>query len=184
MPCLVHLGVSSVCCATQNMLKQCLGQPLAFAPLWLVGPGSAYQNSKHILLYPPVFGDPIVCNSLFPCELSSAIGFNKPCIKSKASSPSKKIVQIWLSLRVSGAGRLKVASFIFFFNFVHLMKINLIQHQPRGICSLRQPGVAAPRKRSPFLSGFFMAICFPYSAQGELGTFHLVLTFLIYFQSS
>ena len=30
------------------------------------------------------------------------------------------------------------------------MKIHLTQHLPRGICSLRQPGLAAPGNRSPF----------------------------------
>ena len=66
---------------------------------------------------------------------------------------------------------------------MQLMKINMNQHLPRGICILHQTGVAAIGKISPCRCNghclisfdFFVAICFSSIAPRALEIFHLVL---------
>ena len=47
---------------------------------------------------PPTFRDHVVCHSLFPFDLSSAVGFNKPWHQGKGVVTQQKILHIWLSL--------------------------------------------------------------------------------------
>ena len=51
-----------------------------------------------IFHHSPASGDPVGCFSLFPCELSSAIGFHYPLHKGKGVVTQKEIVQIWPSI--------------------------------------------------------------------------------------
>ena len=69
--------------------------------------------------YPPASGDPVVCYSLFPCELSSAVGFHKPGHQGKGIVTQEKVVQIWPSLiQGAGSGSPKVPSSISFLNLL------------------------------------------------------------------
>ena len=71
---------------------------------------SAHLYPKHILHYPPAPGDPVVCNSLFPAELSSVLGFHKKFNQGEGVITQEIVVQIWPSL----------PSVIFFFNLLQL----------------------------------------------------------------
>ena len=73
------------------------------------------------------------CGLLFsPCELSSAVGFNKP---KQRSSPSTKILQIWPSLPQvficrKPQGPRSFSSTCCSLIFVHVMKIHFTEHLP------------------------------------------------------
>ena len=45
----------------------------------------------HSSLPSPASGDPVNCYSLSPCELSSAVGFNKPWHQCKSVITEKKV---------------------------------------------------------------------------------------------
>ena len=73
------------------------------------------------LHHPPASGDPVVCYSLVPCELSSAVGFHHPWHQGKGVITQQEIVQIWSSLPSGSVGRSpKVPSSIFFLNLLQL----------------------------------------------------------------
>ena len=67
------------------------------------------------------FGAPVLCYSLFPCELSSAVGFYKPWHQGKGVVTKQEIVQIWSCLPQEFRGRNPgVLSSIFFLNLLWL----------------------------------------------------------------
>ena len=68
------------------MSKQCLRQPLAFAPLCIVDLLARIPNEFSTTLMP-------LCYSFFPSELSSVVGFHKPWSQGEGIITQQKIKQ-------------------------------------------------------------------------------------------
>ena len=107
------------------------------------------------LHHPPASGDPAVCYSLFPCELSSAVRFHYPWHQGKGVVTARISANLVLpspGVQMADAPRYhprSSSSTFFRKKSVHLKKIHLTQHLPRGICILCRPGLATPGTRSP-----------------------------------
>ena len=97
---------------------------------------------------PPTSGDPVVCISLFSCDLPSAVGFHKPWHQGEGFATQQEVVYIWSSLSQGFRWRKPKGAILnlLLLNIVHLLKNHLTQHLPRPISILHRERLAAPGK--------------------------------------